>query len=306
MSPSPTAPPLPVEFPAPDGVVLRGLLLLPEGSGPHPAVTMAHGYGAVKEHGLMPFAEAFTRAGFAVLVHDHRGFGGSDGAPRHDIDPWQQIEDWRRAVTFLRSRPEIDPDRIGMWGSSYAGGHALVLGATDRRLKAVVAQVPIVSGLEQGRRRVAPENTAALEAMLDDDEQAQLHGEPPRTLALASTDPAVPAAYRAQDAVDFYLQDLAEGTAWENFVTVRSTRKSRMYEPGAFIDRIAPTPLLMVVAENDVTTLADTELAAYNRALEPKRLVLFPGGHFAPYVQQFVRASEAATDFFRTHLTPGN
>ncbi|MEV4431019.1 alpha/beta hydrolase [Streptomyces sp. R-07] len=301
MRPSPTTP-LPVAFPAPDGVTLRGSLHLPEGAAPHPAITMAHGYGAAGEHGLVPFAEAFTRAGFAVLIHDHRGFGSSDGTPRHDIDPWQQIEDWRRAVTFLRSRPEIDADRIGLWGTSYAGGHALVLGATDRRLKAVVAQVPIVSGPEQARRRVAPENTSALEAMLDDDEQAQLHGEPPRTMALVSADPSVPAAYRTQDAIDFYLQALAEGTDWDNFVTVRSTRKSRMYEPGAFIDRISPTPLLMVVAQNDTTTLADTELAAYNRALEPKQLVLVPGGHFDPYVRQFTRASEAATEFFRTHL----
>ncbi len=76
-------------FPADDGATLRGSLLLPDGSGPHPAITMAHGYGGVIEHGLQPFAEAFTRSGFAVLLHDHRGFGASDGEPRQDIDPWR-------------------------------------------------------------------------------------------------------------------------------------------------------------------------------------------------------------------------
>ncbi|MFF1605775.1 alpha/beta hydrolase [Streptomyces mirabilis] len=155
---------LDVEFPAPDGLILRGRLSFPDGPGPYPAITMAHGYGAVKEQTLLRLADMFTEAGLAVLVHDHRTFGASDGTPRQDIDPWRQIEDWRRALTYLEARPEVDADRIGLWGSSYAGGHALVLGATDRRLKAVVAQVPTISGFEQSRRRVAPDNLPALEA----------------------------------------------------------------------------------------------------------------------------------------------
>lgn len=89
-----------------------------------------------------------------VLLHDHRGFGASDGEIRHDIDPWQQIADWRYAISYLESLPEVDPGRIGLWGTSYAGGHAIVLGATDRRLRAVVAQVPTISGYEQGLRRI--------------------------------------------------------------------------------------------------------------------------------------------------------
>jgi hypothetical protein len=96
------------------------------------------------------------------LVHDHRHFGASDGVERGDVDPWQQIADWRRAISFLESRPEVDAAQIGIWGTSYAGGHAIVLGATDRRLKAVVAQVPTISGFEQGLRRVAPDGIAAL------------------------------------------------------------------------------------------------------------------------------------------------
>jgi uncharacterized protein len=263
---------------------------------------MAHGYGAVKEMALLRLADAFVEAGFAVLVHDHRSFGASGGTPRQDIEPWKQIADWRRAITYLESRPEVDADRIGLWGSSYAGGHAIVLGATDRRLKAVVAQVPTISGFEQSSRRVAPDNIAALEVALDADERAQLTGEAPRTQALVGADPAVTAAYRAQDAVDFYLQELPEGTRWDNTVTVRSTRNARMYEPGVFIDRISPTPLLMIVGEQDTVTLTDTGLAAYNRALEPKQLVTIPGGHFAPYTTEFARASAAATAFFRSHL----
>jgi cephalosporin-C deacetylase-like acetyl esterase len=139
-----------VEFEVDGGVKLRGWLFVPPGEGRRPAITMAHGYAGVREHGIEPFARAFAEAGFVVLLHDHRGFGASEGTPRHDIDPWRQVADWRRAISFLESLKVVDPARIGLWGTSYAGGHAIVLGATERRLRCVVAQVPTISGYEQG------------------------------------------------------------------------------------------------------------------------------------------------------------
>jgi cephalosporin-C deacetylase-like acetyl esterase len=162
-----------IEFGVEGGVTLRGWLFVPGAKGPAPAITMAHGYAGVKEHGLERFARAFAEAGFVVLVHDHRHFGASDGAERGDVDPWQQIADWRRAISFLESRPEVDAAQIGIWGTSYAGGHAIVLGATDRRLRAVVAQVPTISGFEQGLRRVAPDGIAALERAFAEDDRGQ-------------------------------------------------------------------------------------------------------------------------------------
>src|SRR5882757_9218481 len=134
-----------VEFAVEGDATLRGWLFVPDGAGPHPAITMAHGFAGVKEHGLERFANAFADAGFVVLVHDHRGFGASDGVPRQDVDPWRQIADWRRAISYLETLDVVDPKRIGLWGTSYAGGHAIVLGATDRRLRGVVAQVPTIS-----------------------------------------------------------------------------------------------------------------------------------------------------------------
>ncbi|MEY2457583.1 MAG: uncharacterized protein QOK06_2695 [Acidimicrobiaceae bacterium] len=293
-----------VEFDAEGGVKLRAWLLSPDGSGPHPAVTMAHGYAGVKEHGLERFARVFADSGFVVLVHDHRGFGASGGEPRQDVDPWRQIADWRCAISFLESRPEVDSRRIGLWGTSYAGGHAVVLGATDRRLRCVVAQVPTISGYEQGLRRVAPDAVAALDDSFAEDERAQARGEPPRYEAIVSADPAVPAAYRGPEAIDFYRQPVPEGI-WENTVTVRSTRAARMYEPGIWVGRVSPTPLLMVVGLNDTITLTDLALAAYERALEPKRLELIPGGHFDPYLSSFPKSSGAALAWFRKHLCGG-
>jgi hypothetical protein len=290
-----------VKVPAEGEIELGAWLFLPKGHGIRPAITMAHGFAGTKEHGLERFAEAFAAAGFVVLVHDHRNFGTSGGDLRGDVDPWRQIADWRRAISYLEARPEVDPSRIGLWGTSYAGGHALVLGATDRRLRCIVAQVPTISGYEQGLRRVSPDATPALEHAFDEDERAQLHGEPPRRQAVVSGDPSVPAAYRSQDAIDFYLQPTPAGL-WGNEITLRSTRAARMYEPGIWISRVSPTPLLLVVARDDKLTVADLALAAYERALEPKRLALIPGGHFDPYLEQFPLAEAAATEWFREHL----
>jgi uncharacterized protein len=294
-----------VKVPAEGGIELGAWLFLPKGEGIRPAITMAHGFAGVKEHGLERFAQAFAAAGFVVLVHDHRNFGTSGGDLRGDVDPWRQIADWRRAISYLEARPEVDPSRIGLWGTSYAGGHALMLGATDRRLRCIVAQVPTISGYEQGLRRVSPDATPALEHAFNEDERAQLRGEPPRRQAVVSGDPSVPAAYRSQDAIDFYLQPIPAGL-WQNEITLRSTRAARMYEPGIWITRVSPTPLLLVVARDHKLTVADLALAAYERALEPKRLGLIPGGHFDPYLDQFSLAATAATECFREHLlNPG-
>ncbi|WP_338773533.1 alpha/beta hydrolase [Nocardia vulneris] len=291
-----------VEFSAEDGVLLRGSLYLPDGPGPHPALTMAGGFGSVRQQGIQPYTDKFAAAGFVVLAHDHRSFGDSDGEPRQDIDPWRQIHDWRRALSFLEARPEVDAQRIGLWGNSYAGGHAIVLGATDRRLRAIVAQVPNISGSQSGLRRVPPDLTPAFEHELDEDERAQAQGNPPRYQALVDKDPAVPAAYHAPDAVDFYLSTVPAGARWENTVTLRSTRKARMYDPGAFAARVSPTPLLMIVASHDTISPTDLALAAYRDALEPKRLEVMRGGHFDPYLGGFEHSSDAALDWFTTHL----
>jgi dienelactone hydrolase len=294
-------PKLDVRFPVTGGFELGASLFLPEAKGRYPAITMAHGLAGTKEHGIERFAQAFAAAGFVVLVHDHRNFGTSGGELRGDVDPWQQIADWRRAISYMECRPEVDPSRIGLWGTSYAGGHAIVLGATDCRLRCVVAQVPTISGNEQGLRRVSPDAQLALEEAFQEDERAQLRREPPRRQAVVSADPSASAAYRSKEAIEFYPQPIPAGV-WANEITLRSTRAARMYEPGIWISRVSPTPLLIIVERDDKVTLTDLALAAYERALEPKRLALIPGGHFDPYLDQFALAQAAATSWFCEHL----
>jgi uncharacterized protein len=278
------------------------LYLSDDGEAPRPAISMAHGFGATRWHGLGRFAELFAAAGFVVLLHDHRTFGLSTGEPRQDINPWSQIEGWRRAISYLEALPQVDPGRIGVWGSSFAGGHVLVLGATDSRVACVVAQVPTINGYQQGLRRILPEGVAGLEAAFSDDERGRARGEPARRQIVASANPDDPAAYRTKEAANFYLQPLGEGAVWENNVTIQSSRWARMYEPGVWVPRIAPKPLLMVVAAHDTVAVIDLALEAYERAHEPKKLVIIPGGHFDPYLRLFEPASQAALAWFRQHL----
>jgi fermentation-respiration switch protein FrsA (DUF1100 family) len=293
-----------IEFQA-EGPRLRGWLYTPDTSGPpFPTVVMAHGFSAVKEMYLDRFAEAFAEVGLAALVFDNRNFGASDGSPRFEIDPWAQVGDYRDAISYARTRTEVDRERIGVWGSSYSGGHVLVTGAIDRRVRCVVAQVPLVSGYRNILRLVRSDFLAGLRASLDQDREARFAGQPPAMLPVVSEDPLGPAALPTPDSYQWFTETgRTRAPAWQNEVTLRTVELLMDYEPGAYIERIAPTPLLMVVAAGDHLTPADLALEAYSRALEPKRLELLSGGHFDAYLGQgFEQASGGARDWLVQHL----
>jgi len=287
-----------------DGVSLAGWLYRPVSPGLRPAIVISHGFACVKEQGLDRFAACFAAAGFVVLAYDHRNFGASGGNPRGEIDPTRQIADLREMVTWIGLQAGVDSDRIGVWGSSYSGGHALALGAIDRRVKCVVAQVPTISGGESFRRRVAPGAVAGVRRAFAADRAARLQGaEPVRRRVIPEA--GQPGLYDGPDAVAFWgaAAGLSAGR-WDNAVTLRSMELASEYEPAASIARIGPTPLLMVVADDDTVTPTDLALAAYRDATEPKRLCLIPGGHFDPYDRCFAQAATAARDWFLVHLAP--
>jgi hypothetical protein len=292
-----------VTIPVP-GAALAAWWCQPDTAGPWPAVAMAHGFGAVKEMGLDRFAERFARAGLAVLVFDHRGFGHSTGEPRQEADPEQQARDYRHAITWLRAQPTVARDRIGLWGTSYSGGQVLQVAAQDRRVRCVVSQVPTISGSEQLRRRVPPDQQQALHELFAQERDRLAAGEPPTWRALIPEAEGPSPIYSAPEAVAFYGQGPARSPAWRNRMTLSSVAMSAEFEPGAHIHRISPTPMLMVVATHDTTTPTDLALAAYERALQPKQLVLLPGDHFAPYEREFEKASAAALAWFVEHLRP--
>ena len=292
-----------VEFDA-EGVTLRGWLYRPDGAtGPVPTVVMAHGFSAVKEMYLDSFAEAFAAGGLGALVFDNRNFGASDGEPRQEIDPWQQVRDYRHAITYAQTRSEVDADRIGVWGTSYSGGHVLVLGAIDKRIKCVVAQVPLVSGFRNIQRLVRQDFLVPNREAMNTDRAARYRGEPPAMVPVVDPDPMATSALPTPDSWEWFSEaGKGKAPAWRNEVTLRSVEMLMEYEPTAYLERISPTPLLMVVAALDHLTPSDLALEAYQQAREPKRLVLLPDAHFDAYVKAFDAASGAARDWFLEHL----
>lgn len=293
-----------IAFRTEDGTLLRGWLYRPAGAGPFPAIVMAHGFSATKEMYLDDFAVAFAAAGILVLVYDNRNLGDSDGTPRGHIDPRQQVDDYRDAITHVATHDAVDAGRIGVWGSSYSGGHVIEVAAIDRRVRCVVSQVPLVSGLENARRLIRADHWAALRAAFDADRAARLRGEPPQMLPVVGEHEGDPCALPTADSRAFFQRIVAErDCGWVNTVTLRSVELFTEYEPGRRIGAISPTPLLMVLARDDQLTPFDLAAAAYDEAREPKQLLVLPGGHFDAYVGDNFRCSVAAQcDWFARHL----
>ena len=292
-----------VEFDA-DGVTLRGWFYTPDGaSGSVPTIVMSHGFSAVKEMYLDRFAELFADAGLAALVYDNRNFGASDGEPRQEIDPWAQVRDYRTAITYATTRPEVDSERVGIWGSSYSGGHVLVVGAIDRRVKCVVSQVPLVSGHANFRMLVRADFIGGFQAQFNADREARFRGEAPAMVPVVDEDPLAPSALPTPDSYTWFTETgNSRAPSWRNETTLRSVEMFTEYEPGTYLPWISPTPLLMCVAENDVLTVKDIAIEGYAAAREPKKLVILPGGHFDAYVDGFDVAGPAAVQWFTEHL----
>ena len=167
-------------------------------SQPRPAILLCHGWGGLKEHLAERYAVPFAEAGYVCLVFDYRGWGGSDGrmisAPetpplteagsctvpvrviRELVDPLDQVADIRACLAWLLSEDGVDPDRVGLWGSSYGGGHVIVVAGTDERPKAVVAQIGGFGSPEvhpewvaRQRRRAADKARAAIDPPVPQD-----------------------------------------------------------------------------------------------------------------------------------------
>ena len=288
-----------------EGTSCAGWLYVPEDldGGSRPAVVMAHGFSAVKEMHLANFAEKFAEAGLVVLVFDYRYFGDSGGEPRGRLIPHEQREDYRNAISWVSQRPEVDPNHIGVWGSSYSGGHVLHLGAFDRRIKAVVAQVPLVDGWANAERLMRPDVFAEFLEALAQDRAARYAGEEGAGVSVVAPE-GEPSALPTPESYEWFTET-ADTIApnWRNQVSLESMEAFLEYNPAANIHRISPTPLLMIVAGNDTLTPTDLAVAAYERALEPKSLVITSGRHFDAYTEPGLsEAAPPAVEWFEKHL----
>ncbi|MFT4086528.1 MAG: alpha/beta hydrolase [Gordonia sp. (in: high G+C Gram-positive bacteria)] len=290
-----------VEFQTRDGLTLRGWLYTPDdASGESPCIIVAHGFTATKYMSLDKYGEAFSKAGFAALVYDHRNFGDSDGEPRGEVSPHDQRSDYRDAISFAETLPEVDAERIGIWGTSYSAGLVVEVGAIDRRAKAVVAQAPLASGYWNVRRLGPEGGWPDMLNMLAENRRAEFAGAEPGRIPVVSDDPLTPHAIAGINSWNYFTS--YPDAKWENSTTLRSVDYFLEYDPGPFFARVSPTPLLMIVATEDMTTPTDLSLECYESALEPKELVLIKGHHYGSYVDEFAQSSQVAIDFYKKWL----
>lgn len=281
------------------GQLCRGWLYLPAAAGPHPVIVMAHGFGAVKEMGLDAYAKRFAAAGYACLVFDYRHFGASDGEPRQLLDIESQLQDWAAAIAFARAHDDLDPERVALWGTSFAGGHALVAGARDGRVAAVISQCPFTDGRASVRvmefRVLLRVSWLALR-----DAVGSLFGRAP-VLVPSAGEPGSIAMMTAPDVVPGYLGLVPEGFAFRNEVAARIALHVLFYRPGRSAAKLQ-CPVLFCVCDTDSVAPAGSTLrhAAKAPRSEIKR---YPEGHFDIYLgEPFERVTADQLEFLQRRL----
>lgn len=287
-----------------------GASLLAAGSadldGPHgrPCVVMAHGFGCTRDSGLARFAERFAAAGAEVLLFDYRGFGTSAGTPRQYVSHRRQRQDWAAAVAAARRLGGVDPARIVLWGTSYAGGHVLATAALDARIAGVIAQGAAVDGLALLRKPEradpsAPRSKGARMALaaVRDLGHAALRRRPLLLQAVGA-----PGEHAMLTDAANYRDYLAMmGPTWRNEVCARSLLTIPFNRPIRHVGAIA-CPVLLVIAERDTVTPAASIRDAGERTPDAQVLA-FDTGHFGIYAGPAFEQSVAAQVEFLRRVT---
>ncbi len=282
-------------------------LYLPEGATeatPAPVLVMGHGLGAIKEMRLAAFAERFRSEGYACLVFDYRHFGDSGGEPRELLSIPRQREDWRSAVAFVRSLPEIDPDSVVAWGTSFGGGHAIVTAADDPSIAASIAQCPFTDGLAS-LTKIPPRAAARLTLAAVRDLLAAATGREPVRVPVAARPGEV--GLMSADDVSEGILELLEASGlneaeYRSQVPARIGLAVPLARPGRRAKDLTK-PALFCVCDRD--TVAPAPATLRHAAKAPKgEIRRYDAGHFDIYIgKEFDRVIADQIAFLRQHVS---
>lgn len=285
------------------GLRCAAWLYRPEGEGPgqHPCVVLAHGFGGTREARLWAFAERFRDAGIAALVFDYRHFGASDGEPRQLLSVRKQLADWRSAVAFARSLVGIDSERVGLWGTSFAGGHVVRVAAEDSAIAAVVSQAPFTTGVS-ALAAAGPKEMLRMTAGGILDGIAALTGGEPHRIPLVAP-PGHGGAMTQPGAYEGYRSLFEEPAQFRNEVCARVLLALPSCNPALSAPKVR-CPLLVCVLGGDLVTPAAPARRMAERAPAGECIDYGPEwDHFDIYTGElFERAVADQTAFLARRL----
>jgi uncharacterized protein len=233
-----------------DGLALAGDLRLPQSTAGQPALVLTGPLTGVKEQVVGRYAAELAAAGFVTLAFDHRGFGASEGAPRQDESVGGKLADLRDAVTFLATRPEVAPARIGCVGVCLGGGYAVRAAAADPRIAAVATVAGCFNDPRAFREGMGPDGYRGTLRRFAEQLTEDARRGAPAELAAVAPDGAE-AAMPGREPWDYYGTQRSAAPTWENRLTVRSIRELLTFDAAAAAELLPPTPLLVVHGRRD-------------------------------------------------------
>lgn len=281
------------------GVPLVADLYLPDpeppGSG-YPTIVACLGWGSVREL-MEPWGQALAAAGYAVLIPDYSGFGGSGGT-RGECFPAVHVDDIRATLTYAGGRSGLDAGRLALMGVSYGGAIAVAVGGLDDRPAAIISIV----GYGSGERH--------LQAVRSPDQWTQF-----RVRLKADRDRRVLTGRSEEIDPDVILLRDDEARAWRTRVekqyphmafrtTLESAERLIEFRPEQSLPYAPPTPILLIHAEDDTMVSVEESRAMWERAAEPKQLVVIPGiGHHEVHTgEAFRQVIGHVNDWLQLHL----
>ena len=286
--------PEPVRFLA-DGIELAGHLRLPDVTGPVPALAFTGPFTGVKEQVVGRYAERFTRAGFATLTLDHRGFGQSGGRPTHE-DSQGKLSDLRAAIGLLSARPEVDAARLGLVGICLGGGYAVRAAAADPRVRLAVGIAGAYNSPAWFAEQMGlPSYRSALASFVDRYDEY---------LPAVAPDDAE-AAMGGAEPYAYYGTSRSAAVSWQNQVTRGSLHSLMTFDALGAAPLLADTPLLVVHGTADAYCAPELAREMHARAAGRKDIAwLDTTAHIDLYdVDRYVtQAVEVTVDFLRREL----
>jgi hypothetical protein len=285
-----------------EGVRLVGMVYYPEdlrAGDRRTGIVLCHGYTGVQDLYLPDTARAMTAAGYIAMTFDYKGWGDSAG-PRSRLAPYSRVADAQAALTFLSTVPEVDPDRLALYGTSYGGATVVWVAAIDRRAKCIVSVVGVGHGGRWMRSVRRPDEWHdLLERSVQDRARRALQGDSEFVNREEILLPDRQSASLAAEA-------RRNNPAAVNTIPLEYIDDTLQFHAEWVVDKIAPRPVLFIASDGDRLVPSEESVQLHARAGEPKKLVVLKGyGHYEVYTEPaFTQVMAATLAWYREHLPP--